>query len=323
MLGISRKLFLAAAAIALAMPFTASAAYPERPITIIVPWAAGGGTDAIARILGSILERDLKQPINVVNRTGGNGVVGHSAIAQAPPDGYTIGLITLEINMMHWIGHTELTSASYTPLALINADPAAIQVRADSPYKDVKDLLAAIKANPGKLKGSGTGQGGSWHLALAGFLREQGIDPGAVPWVPSTGAATALTDLAAGGVDVVPCSLPEARALIESGRLRSLAIMSEKRAALMPAIPTLAEATGSKWTMGVWRGMAGPKGLPKDVAARLEGAIKAAWESKEFQDALTSRGFEPLWGDSAKFGEFLRSNDKEIGDVLKAIGLAK
>jgi tripartite-type tricarboxylate transporter receptor subunit TctC len=323
MLRVARRVFFAAAAAVLAVPFAASAAFPERPLTIIVPWAAGGGTDAIARILGAIMERDLKQPVNVVNRTGGQGVVGHSAIAQAAPDGYTIGLITLEINMMHWIGHTELTSAGYTPLALINADPAAIQVRADSPYKDVKELVAAIKANPGKLKGSGTGQGGSWHLALAGYLREQGVDPAAVAWVPSTGAATALTDLAAGGVDVVPCSLPEARALIDAGRVRSLAIMSDKRAALMPNIPTLAEAGGSKWTMGVWRGMAGPKGLPKDIATRLEGSIKAAWDSKEFQDALASRGFELRWGDSVQFAQFLKDNDKEVGEVLKAIGLAK
>ena len=101
--------------------------------------------------------------------------------------------------MMHWQGLTELTGASYTPLALVNADPAGIQVRADAPYKTVQDLLAAIKANPGKLKASGTGQGGIWHLALAGLLRDQKIDPAAVPWVPSNGAAPGLQDMVAGG----------------------------------------------------------------------------------------------------------------------------
>ena len=111
---------------------SAFAAYPERPITLIVPWGAGGGTDAVARFFGAYLEKDLGQPVNVVNRTGGNGVVGHSAIAQAPPDGYTIGMITVEITMLHWQGLTELGPASYTPLALVNADPAGFQVRADS-----------------------------------------------------------------------------------------------------------------------------------------------------------------------------------------------
>ena len=102
----------------------AFAAYPERPITLIVPWGAGGGTDAVARFFGAYLEKELGQPVNVVNRTGGNGVVGHSAIAQAPPDGYTMGMITVEITMMHWQGLTELGPSSYLPLALVNADPA-------------------------------------------------------------------------------------------------------------------------------------------------------------------------------------------------------
>jgi tripartite-type tricarboxylate transporter receptor subunit TctC len=162
-----RRHWLAAGAAAMlslsaALPVAAQN-YPNRPITLIVPWGAGGGTDATARIIGSLLEKDLGQPVNVVNRTGGSGVVGHSAIATAAPDGYTIGVATVEIGMMHWQGLTELTGTSYTPIGLVNADPAGVQVRADSPYKTINDLLAAIKANPGKLKATGTGQGG--HLA--------------------------------------------------------------------------------------------------------------------------------------------------------------
>ena len=157
------------ACLAAALP-AAAQNYPVRPITMIVPWGAGGGTDAVARIVASLLEKDLGQPVTVVNRTGGSGVVGHAAIASAPADGYTIGLATVEIGMMHWQGLTQLTGASYTPIGLVNADPAGIQVRADSPYKNVNDLLAAIKANPGKFKASGTGQGGIWHLAIAGLL---------------------------------------------------------------------------------------------------------------------------------------------------------
>src|SRR5438874_8663625 len=186
---------------------SAFAAYPERPITLIVPWGAGGGTDATARIIGSLLEKELGQPVNVVNRTGGSGVVGHAASAQAPADGYTIGLITVEISMMHWQGLTELSGASYTPIGLVNADPAGLQVRVDAPYKTVNDLVAAIKANPGKLKASGTGQGGIWHLAIAGMLQDLKVDPASVPWVPSNGAAPGLQDLVAGGVEIVPCSL--------------------------------------------------------------------------------------------------------------------
>ena len=210
------------ALVAAALPASAQN-YPTRPITLVCPWGAGGGTDATARIIASLLEKELGQPVTVVNRTGGSGVVGHSAIASAAPDGYTIGLATVEIGMMHWQGLTDLTGASYTPIGLVNADPAGVQVRTESPYKTVNDLLAAVKANPGKIKASGTGQGGIWHLAIAGLLRDQKIDPASVPWVPSNGAAPGLQDMIAGGVDLAPVSLPESRSLIDAGKVRSLA----------------------------------------------------------------------------------------------------
>src|SRR5688572_32795173 len=128
-----RRTFIAAMATALlagtmGLFGQAQAAYPDRPLTLIVPWGAGGGTDATARIVASLMEKELGQPVNVVNRTGGSGVVGHSAIATATPDGYTLGIITVEISMMHWAGLTELTPKNYTPLALMNEDPPGIQV---------------------------------------------------------------------------------------------------------------------------------------------------------------------------------------------------
>jgi tripartite-type tricarboxylate transporter receptor subunit TctC len=315
---------LAALAVAmLALLARAEAAFPDRPITLIVPWAAGGGTDAVARYIGSVLEKELGQPVNIVNRTGGNGVVGHSAISTAQPDGYTIGLITLEINMMHWMGLTNITHADYTPLALMNADPAAIHVRTDSEFKTLADLVAAIKANPGKLKASGTGQGGSWHLALAGMLQSMGADPNGYRWVPSTGAATALVDLAAGGIDFVSCSLPEARALIGAGRVRSLALMANKRAALFPDVPTLKEAASSPWTKGVWRGMVGPKGLPDDIAKRYEGLFKKIYDSEGFKSFMAERGFEMVWADAGGFAAFMKDDNVEIGKTMKIMGLTK
>ena len=167
--------------------------YPERPITVIVPWGAGGGTDATARILASLLESRLGVPVSVVNRTGGSGVVGHSAIATAAPDGYTLGIVTVEIGMMHWQGLTELTYEDYTPLALYNEDPAGLQVRADSEWTTAQAVLDAVKASPGEHKASGTGQGGIWHLALAGMLAEAGDRPerGAVGAEPGRGARPA------------------------------------------------------------------------------------------------------------------------------------
>jgi tripartite-type tricarboxylate transporter receptor subunit TctC len=312
-----------AAALLALVAGAAFAAYPERPITLIVPWGAGGGTDAVARFFGAYLEKDLGQPINVVNRTGGNGVVGHSAIAQAAPDGYTFGLITVEITMMHWQGLTDLGPGSYQPLALVNADPAGFQVRADSPYKTVKDVIDAIKANPGKLKASGTGQGGIWQLAIAGLLSDLKIDPAAVPWVPSNGAAPGLQDLVAGGVDIVPCSIPEARALIDAGKVKSLAIFADKAPALYPNLPTIKEATGSNWQTAAWRGFAMPKGTPKDVVDKLTAAIQKAYESKEYKDFLAQRGFGGEWARQDDFAKYMAKGDADMGKVMKAVGIAK
>jgi len=309
----------------LALSFCASAfaQYPNRPLTLIVPWGAGGGTDAVARFIASLMEKDLGQPVNVVNRTGGSGVVGHSAIATAAPDGYTIGMITVEITMMHHQKLTELDPTSYTPIALVNLDPAGFQVRAESSYKNMNDVLAAVKANPGKFKASGTGQGGIWHLALAGMLSDQKIDPASVPWVPSNGAAPGLQDLVAGGIEFVPCSLPEARALIEAGKVRSLTVMATERAALFPNVPTLKEAIGSNWATGAWRGIAAPKGLPKDVQTRLEASVKKAYDSKEYKDFMTQRGFGVLWGNSEEFAKFMAKGDADMKTVMTAVGIAK
>lgn len=312
-----------AASIAILASGTAAAAWPERPITLIVPWAAGGGTDATARIVGSLLEKELDNPVNVVNRVGGNGVVGHAAIANAKPDGYTLGMLTVEISMMHHQGLTELTPKDYTPLALMNVGPAAVTVSESSPYQNMDDLLKAIKADPGELKASGTGQGGIWHIALAGMLKSLDIDINAVPWVPSNGAAPAMLELVAGGVDIVPAALPEARAMIDAGKARPLAVMAKNSADLYPEVPTLKEATGSDWTIGVWRGIAGPKGLPDDVSAKLEAALEKINKSNEYKEFMDKRGFGIAYADGAGFGKFMDEGDANMGETMSALGLAK
>lgn len=316
----------AAGALAAVLPFTvpAMAQYPDRPLTIIVPWGAGGGTDATARIIGSVLEKELGQPVNVVNRTGGSGVVGHSAIAESEPDGYTLGIATVEIGMMHWQGLTDLTWENYTPLALMNEDPAGVQVAADSEYDTIEALLDAIEAGePSTFRASGTGQGGIWHLAIAGMLNDRGIDPAKVPWVPSEGAAPGLQDLVAGGVNIVPCSLVEARALIDAGRVKSLAIMSSSRADLFPDVPTLQEAVGSDWQIGAWRGIVGPSGLPEDVATRLTEALEAVYNSEEYASFMQGQGFGVRWAAGQEFADFMAQSNTALGDTMKAVGLAQ
>ena len=314
----------AAGASLIAAPAVAQANYPSRPITMVCPWGAGGGTDATARIVAQLLEKDLGQPVNVVNRTGGSGVVGHSAIATAAPDGYNIGMLTVEIAMMHHQGLTDLKSTSYTSLALMNEDPPGVQVSTAGPYKDIKALADAIKAAPpGKLKASGIGQGGIWHLALIGWLVAMGLKPDHVAWVPSNGAAPGMQDLAAGGIDIVTCSVPEARAMIDAGKAKSLAIMASARNPQFKDVPTLNETLGINYSIGAWRGIGAPKGLPPEIAAKLTAALKKAFDSKDYQDFMNSRGFGMKFADGKGFADFMAASDTSMASAMKAAGLAK
>ncbi|GAB3348128.1 tripartite tricarboxylate transporter substrate binding protein [Chromohalobacter beijerinckii] len=302
----------------------ALADYPEKPITIIVPWAAGGGTDATARTIAKAMEEELDATVNVVNRTGGSGVVGHSAIARANPDGYTLGLVTGEINMMHWQGLTDLTYRDYTPIAQINYDYAGVQVAADGPFDDLEDLVKTVGEQPkGTYTASGTGQGGVWHLAFAGFLMDQGLEPDRVTWIPSQGAAPAMTELAAGGIDIVPSSVPEGRSMIESGRAASLGIMAPERLDSFPDVPTVQEAIGSDYQIGEWRGIAGPKGMDPEIVSTLEDALEAAYNSDTYQGFMAKQGFGTEWRNAEDFGQLMEDMDERFGKIVEQVGLAK
>lgn len=314
-----------AAFAALSMAGAASAqTWPSRPVTVIVPWGAGGGTDATARMIASLLEKQLGVPVPVVNRTGGSGVVGHQAIASADPDGYTIGIATLEIGGMHHQGLTTLTHAAYEPIGLYNSDPAALFVRADAPYKTAKELVEAIaKSTDRQFKASGSAQGGVNHLALAGLLKAAGIPTSRVAWVPSEGAAPGLQDLAAGGVAIGTASLPEAAALMAAGRIRPLAVFAPKRDAAAPDVPTFKEATGFDWSIGSWRGIVAPKGTPAAVVARLQAEVGKVVENPEYLAFMKSKGYATGWTPGEGFRAFMVASDKGLGETLAEVGLKK
>lgn len=276
----------------------------------------------MARIFGSILEKDIGQPVNVVNRTGGGGAVGHTAGATAEPDGYTFTLVTVEIAMMHWQGLAEVDYKGFTPVAQVNFDPAGVQVAANSKWNTVKDLLDDVKANPGKYKASGTGKGGIWDVARAGMLKAAGIPETAIPWVPSEGAAPGLQELIAGGIAVVTASLPEGASLIEAKKVKPLAIMADNRDAVFKDVPTLKEL-GMNWVSGAWRGFALPKGAKPEVVNFYESAIKKAYDSPQYKDFMTSKGYGMVWRSSKDYGAFLAEQDDSMGKIMKELGLAK
>lgn len=301
---------------------SAQADYPEKPIQLIVPWSAGGGTDAVARQLANGLQEELGQTVNVVNRTGGAGVVGHTVMANAEPDGYTLGLVTAEITTYRHIGSSQVSYEDLSPIALINLDAAAFNVSAESDWEDLDSALQDIEANPNEYTVSGSAPGAAYHLAFAGFLNQQGIDPNTVSLVPSEGAAPGLQELAAGGVDFVFSSLPEAESMRSAGRVKTLAVFANERLDAFPDIPTAEEVTGDEWAAGTWRGLIGPAGLPDDVVNTLAEAAEAVYGSDAFQDFMTNQGFGMQWEGPDGFHDFMAESDKNNAEIIDKLGLA-
>ena len=295
--------------------------YPNRPVAYVVPWAAGGGTDTVSRMIATVLQDYLGRPVNVLNRTGGGGVVGHLALAQAQPDGYTTGAITVELTMMHHQGLTNLTYEEYTPLALLVNNFAAVSVRADAPWDTLDDLLQDVRANPGRFRASGTSRGGIWDLARIGMLQEAGLSSSDLPWIPSQGAAPAFQELLAEGVDVVTAALVEAGPLLKAGQIKVLGVMADERLDAFPDVPTLREQ-GFDWTMSSWIGVGAPAGLPDAVRNRLSSALEDAAEDAQYVEALERAGFNPQFLKADEFESFIAEQDSVNGALLRAAGIA-
>lgn len=296
--------------------------YPTRTVTFICPWAAGGGTDRLTRFVAGKLQEYFGKPFVVVNKTGGSGAVGHNAGAMARPDGYTITMITFELATMHSMGLTHVTYKDFEPIIELNEDAAAVIVRADAPWETVNDLLEDIKNNPGKYKFSGTAIGGTWDLARIGMLDAAGIPIEYTTWIPSKGAAPALVELLGGHVDVVTCSLPEAVSQLEAGQLKALAIMADERNPKFPDVPTLKEM-GINWSAGTWRGVAVPKGTPKEIVDKLYDALLEISKSDDFKDFMAKNGFGIKIRGPEEFKKFLAEQDETWKRVLKIAGYLK
>lgn len=295
---------------------------PDRAVTYVVPWGAGGGTDANSRMLASMLEQKWGVPFNVVNRTGGNGVTGHSAIATADPDGLTVGAVTVEINTMHHVGLTDMTHDNITPIALIDIVPASVLVAADSPFQTLQDLMAHAAANPGDLTASGTSLGGIWHLALAGMLNAEGMDPEAIRWIPSQGAAPALQELIAGGVDVATPALSEGRALVDAGEIRALAYMHSSPMEALPDVPLTADVLDSGWTLAAYITISGPEGMPAEISCAYEQAVQEITQTAEWAEFKAGRGADVVFSGRDDLKAFMVAQDAALGETIQAVGLA-
>ncbi|WP_319417490.1 tripartite tricarboxylate transporter substrate binding protein [Marispirochaeta aestuarii] len=291
--------------------------YPTKPIHMVVPWAAGGGTDAVARVLAKEAEPFLGTTIVVENRTGGGGAVGHSAVSQAKPDGYLIGLTTVELIIQPHIQEVPYSHEEMAPIIQVNSDPAAITVPADSEWDTLEEFLDYARAHPGELQCSGTGYAGIWHIALLDLSQKSGTE---FTFVPSQGAAPAVTELLGGHIDFVSCSPPEVAAQVEAGQLKMLAVSGNERHPNFPDVPTMAEL-GYDVQTTVWRGVQAPKGTPQEIIDILHDAFKKAYESENFKKTMNNVGLGMVYRNGEDFKKMIAESYDTFGEIVSAFDL--
>ncbi|UFJ43103.1 tripartite tricarboxylate transporter substrate binding protein [Brevibacillus humidisoli] len=295
--------------------------FPQRDLTIIVPFSAGGGTDATARALAKAAEQHLGQSIAVVNKTGGSGAVGFTEGANAKPDGYTLTMLTMEITTLKHLKLSELTHEDFKPIAQVNFDPPAITVRADAPYNTVQEFFDYVKENPGKVKVGNSGPGALWHMAAIIMEKNVGVQ---FTHVPFEGANPAVTALLGGHIDMVPVSPAEVKAHVEAGKLKTLAVVDEKQSDVLPGVKTLEEQMGIKMPpIGSWRGLAVPKETPEEVVSILADAFMKAAESEEFKTYMKNNGLGLSIKDASSFQKMIVESHDYFGELIPELGIPK
>jgi tripartite-type tricarboxylate transporter receptor subunit TctC len=293
------------------------AKYPTKNITMICPWAAGGGTDTILRALSMAAEKQLGVTITVENKTGGAGAIGHTAIKNAKPDGYTMGMVTLELNSLPQQGLIDYDYTAYDHLILVNADAATITVKSDSPLNSVKDFVEHCKKNPGMVNMGISAPGSPWHIAAGLLANETGID---YKYITFDGAAPAVTALAGGHIDAVSVSLPEVKGQLDAGNVKCLGLMDEKRSEMYPNIPTLKEQ-GYNISYASWRGISLPKGVDPAIKEILVKAFTEAMKDPAFINQAKNLNLTLAFLPPDQYVSFLKENFDAITKTMKAIGL--
>ena len=258
--------------------------FPSKSITIVVPWSAGGGTDGLARAIAKEATDVLGVSVNVLNKTGGQGMIGHLHGMRAFPDGYTLTMITFELATYKALGRSHVEVAGFQPLLQLNEDPSAITVRADAPYKTLGDFLDAARANPERITIGNSGPGSVWHLAALRLQDAAGVE---IAHIPFDGAAPAVVQVLGGHIDAVSVSPAEVIQHVQVGRLRILGVMADQRDPAVPDVPTMREQ-GVDVVFGAWRGLALPAGTPDDVVATLRDGFKQAYDTAGFRDAAAA-----------------------------------
>jgi tripartite-type tricarboxylate transporter receptor subunit TctC len=319
-----RQLLLAASALATSLlaPLGASAAdaFPSKTITVIVPFAAGGTTDILARVIGQALNKELGQPVIVDNRAGAGGNIGAALAAKAPADGYTLFMGTVGTHAINQALYKKLQFdpiKDFAPLTRVAMVPNLLVANPGKPYKTVKELIAYAKANPGKVTFGSSGNGSSIHLSGELFNSMAGVQ---MVHVPYKGSAPAVTDLLGGQIDVMFDNMPSSIQHVRTGKLRPIAVTTARRSPELPNVPTIAEAGVPGYEATSWFGLFAPAGTPAPVVAKLNAAIVKVLAQPDVKKKLAEQGAEPHAETPEQFADFIRKETAKWGQVVKASG---
>ena len=294
------------------------AGYPDKPIKLVIPYSAGGGTDAIGRTLAKVAEKYIDQPIAVENRTGGGGAIAFSYVAKSKPDGYTLCFEALPIVTLPIFGKVKVSYKDLDHVAQINEDPASITVGKDAPWKSLKALIEDAKKNPQKIKVGTTAPGAAWWIGWQILKVEAGIKD-VVNEIPySGGAKPMLKALAGKEIDVGTSSAAEALTLVTENRIRYLGIMSEEALDLFKDVPTMKEQ-GINVAFGTWRAVAMAKGTPTSIIDFWRDVIKKVVSDQEFTGFMKKRKFGVKYRDRADFLKFMEDQHVLFTRVKKAV----
>ncbi|MDM0107165.1 tripartite tricarboxylate transporter substrate binding protein [Variovorax sp. J22R24] len=310
-----RRLSGCLAATALAASSAALAAFPDRPVKLVVPFAPGGGTDAIARALGVGMSQALGQSVIVDNKPGAGTIIGSDAVAKSPPDGYSVLVSTFAhaVNPSLMAKLPYDTQKAFAPVVLLARGPNVLVVRADSSYKSVADVVAAARAKPGALSYASQGNGTSAHLAGEMFTNLAKVQ---LTHVPYKGAGPALTDLLGGQVDMMFATAAAASSQVAAGKLRAIGVTTPGRAQALKDVPAISE-TVPGYAVESWYGLFVPAGTPTEVIGRLNAAAKKATESAQFRKMLEPEGLTVSAGSSAELGDFVQTETARWSRIVK------
>jgi tripartite-type tricarboxylate transporter receptor subunit TctC len=312
---------LLAAILLLVAMTTAAQSYPNRPVRVIVPFASGGGSDTVGRVISQALSTSLGQGFVVENRTGAGGAIGAEAVAKSAPDGYTL-LLGSTSEIVHLVNVSTKVPydpvKDFLPISLVGSVPMALTVNEALPASSVQDLVRLAKAQPGKLSFGSGGTGTTTHLAVELFAATMGIK---MTHVPYKGSGAIIPDLLNGnlqlGMPLLPAILPQAA----SGKVKILAVSTAKRAPSLPNTPTLQEAGVKGYDTTLWTGLLAPAGTPREIVAKLNAETVAALAKPEVKDALGKQGAEPIPSTPEQFSAAIKTELQTMGKLVREAGI--